>query len=168
MLSPNKRKSASLILSEASCKKMIVEAQEAGQSVVMTNGCFDLLHAGHVSYLEKSKSLGDLLIVAVNSDESVRGIKGPERPICKLADRMMLLAAMHCVDGVVSFEEDTPERLYCSLLPNILTKGGDYSVADISGGAQVIDAGGRVEIVTFVEGHSTSSIVEKIKSMNLK
>lgn len=159
----NPKNSASSVLDEASCKEMIINAQKEGLSVVMTNGCFDLLHAGHVSYLEQSKALGDLLIVAVNSDESVRRLKGPTRPICKLADRMALLAAIHCIDGVVSFDEDTPERLYCSLLPDILSKGGDYSATDVAGGECVKNNGGRVEIIAFLEGHSTSSIVEKIK-----
>ena len=141
----------------------IGSAQVRGEKVIMTNGCFDLLHPGHVAYLAEARRLGDRLVVAVNSDESVRQLKGEGRPINGLESRMTLLAALESVDWVVSFSEETPERLYCKLLPDVIVKGGDYSPEEVAGGPCVVANGGSVEILKFVEGHSTTSIVEKIK-----
>jgi D-beta-D-heptose 7-phosphate kinase/D-beta-D-heptose 1-phosphate adenosyltransferase len=139
------------------------EAKARGERVVMTNGCFDILHAGHVAYLEEAKSRGDRLLVAVNDDNSVRRLKGAGRPINPLADRMAVLAGLAAVDWVVPFSEDTPERLIGEVLPDVLVKGGDYRPEDIAGGATVIANGGTVEVLSFREGRSTTRILESIR-----
>jgi D-beta-D-heptose 7-phosphate kinase/D-beta-D-heptose 1-phosphate adenosyltransferase len=141
----------------------IQQARAAGQRVIMTNGCFDILHPGHVDYLEKARALGDMLFVAVNDDASVTRLKGEGRPVNHLPNRLRMLSALACVNGVVPFSEDTPERLYCRLLPNVLVKGGDYAASDVSGGACVTAAGGEVVILDFLAGHSTTSLIEKIQ-----
>jgi D-beta-D-heptose 7-phosphate kinase/D-beta-D-heptose 1-phosphate adenosyltransferase len=141
----------------------IQQARAAGQRVIMTNGCFDILHPGHVDYLEKARALGDMLFVAVNDDASVTRLKGEGRPVNHLANRLRMLSALACVNGVVPFSEDTPERLYCRLLPNVLVKGGDYAASDVAGGACVTAAGGEVVILDFLAGHSTTSLIEKIQ-----
>ncbi len=147
----------------------VVEACQArGESVVMTNGCFDLLHAGHVQYLEEARKLGDRLIVAVNSDASVRQLKGEQRPINPLDQRMAVLAALASVDWVVSFAEETPEQLYCHLLPDVLVKGGDYQVSEVAGGQCVIDKGGEVRILSFKDGCSTSKVIANIQKFGIK
>ncbi|MGQ0657667.1 MAG: bifunctional D-glycero-beta-D-manno-heptose-7-phosphate kinase/D-glycero-beta-D-manno-heptose 1-phosphate adenylyltransferase HldE [Chromatiales bacterium] len=145
-------------------EQMIGEAAAAhrrGERVVMTNGCFDILHAGHVRYLEQARRLGDRLIVAVNTDESVRRLKGPDRPINGLAQRMELLAALSAVDWVVSFAEDTPARLICRLGPDVLVKGGDYRPEQVAGADCVQARGGEVVIVDFIPGYSTSRIIDE-------
>lgn len=137
-------------------------ARSKGDRVVMTNGCFDLLHPGHVDYLAKAKALGDRLIVAVNDDQSVRRLKGDARPVNPLATRVKMLGALQSVDWVVVFSEDTPEALYCKLCPDILVKGGDYVGRDIAGSSSVIAAGGRVEIIEFSDGFSTTALIDRI------
>jgi D-beta-D-heptose 7-phosphate kinase / D-beta-D-heptose 1-phosphate adenosyltransferase len=144
-------------------KNAIEKAKAQGEKVVFTNGCFDILHAGHVQYLRQARMLGDKLIVAVNSDESVRQLKGETRPINPLADRMTILGALDCVDWVVPFSEETPESLICHLVPNFLVKGGDYKPKDIAGYDCVVDAGGEVLVLDFVEGRSTSATIKKIQ-----
>ena len=151
------------ILEEDELYRVIRSAQASGERVVMTNGCFDLLHTGHVSYLAEARRLGDRLVVAVNSDESVRQLKGESRPINGVEQRMTLLAALESVDWVVPFSEETPERLYCKMLPDVIVKGGDYRPEEVAGGPCVIENGGSVEILQFVDGHSTTAIVERIK-----
>lgn len=141
------------------------EAHGRGERVVMTNGCFDLLHAGHVAYLEEAKRLGDRLIVAVNSDASVRRLKGPERPITPLKDRLAVLAGLAAVDWVVPFEDDTPAALIEQVSPDVLVKGGDYEPEQIAGAEHVLAGGGDVRVLSFREGRSTSSIVEAIRRM---
>ena len=141
----------------------LAAARARGERIVMTNGCFDLLHAGHVRYLAEAAALGDRLIVAVNDDASVRRMKGSERPINPLAARMEVLAALRAVDWVVPFTEDTPRALIAQLLPDVLVKGGDYRPEDIAGGAEVIAAGGEVIVLGFVEGHSTTATVGRIR-----
>ncbi len=138
-------------------------ARASGERIVMTNGCFEILHPGHIDYLEKARALGDRLIVAVNDDASVRRLKGDARPINPLATRMRMLSALACVDWVVPFSEDTPERVYCKLLPDVLVKGGDYTEDQVAGAACVKAAGGRVQILDFLQGHSTSAVIAKIK-----
>jgi D-beta-D-heptose 7-phosphate kinase/D-beta-D-heptose 1-phosphate adenosyltransferase len=128
----------------------------------MTNGCFDILHPGHIHYLEQAKSLGDVLIVAVNSDDSVARLKGPTRPIHPLMYRMQVLAGLQSVDFVVPFSEDTPARLISVLMPDVLCKGGDYTVAGIAGSQTVLAKGGEVKILPFVAGCSTTSTIQKI------
>jgi D-beta-D-heptose 7-phosphate kinase/D-beta-D-heptose 1-phosphate adenosyltransferase len=151
------------IMDEDTLAQAIKEAQSNGETIVMTNGCFDLLHPGHVSYLKNAKLLGDRLIVAVNSDDSVSRLKGPERPINPVSHRMDVLAGLQSVDWVVPFTEDTPQRIIAKLLPNILVKGGDYAIADIAGGKEVLANGGSVKVLNFEDGCSTSNIINSIK-----
>jgi len=141
----------------------IITAEKArGKRVVFTNGCFDLLHAGHVKYLQKARSLGDLLVLGLNSDASVRRLKGEKRPLIGEEERAHILAALDCIDYVAIFDEDTPLGLITALKPHILAKGGDYT-ADGVVGKDVVEAyGGRVELVTFVDGKSTTNIIERI------
>lgn len=140
------------------------EAKAHDETVVMTNGCFDLLHPGHVKYLEQARSLGDWLVVAVNDDDSVRRLKGAGRPINPLRHRMQVLQGLGCVDWVVPFSEDTPEELIRQVQPDVLVKGGDYKAEDVAGGESVLDAGGRVEIIDFIEGYSSSGIIDRVLS----
>ena len=140
----------------------ILKSLRGRKRIVFTNGCFDLLHLGHITYLQSAKMLGDLLVVGVNSDASIRRLKGPERPIKDASQRSSILAALECVDYVVVFEEDTPQRIIGELLPDILVKGGDYQVEDVVGGEVVKQHGGQVEIIDFLPGYSTSGILKKI------
>ncbi|MGZ5008806.1 MAG: bifunctional D-glycero-beta-D-manno-heptose-7-phosphate kinase/D-glycero-beta-D-manno-heptose 1-phosphate adenylyltransferase HldE [Methylobacter sp.] len=153
------------IVSEDELARILVGAKAHDERIIMTNGCFDLLHAGHVTYLQQAKALGDRLVVAVNSDASVRQLKGETRPINGLQERMAVLAALACVDWVVSFEEETPERLYCRLLPDVIVKGGDYTSDQVAGGDCVIKAGGEVRILQFVDGQSTTAMIKKARGM---
>lgn len=150
------------IMNETTLKQAVAEAHQRGEKIVMTNGCFDILHAGHVSYLANARKLGDRLIVAVNSDASVKQLKGETRPVNPLMQRMIVLGALESVDWVVPFEEETPQRLIANILPDVLVKGGDYRPEQIAGGAEVIAAGGEVKVLNFEDGCSTSSIIKKI------
>lgn len=152
------------IVSEDELARLITRAKAHDERIIMTNGCFDLLHAGHVAYLQQAKALGDRLIVAVNSDASVKRLKGDARPINGLQERMAVLAALACVDWVVAFAEETPERLYCQLLPDVIVKGGDYSAGQVAGGDCVIKAGGEVKILQFFDGQSTTAMINKAKA----
>ena len=134
-----------------------------GEKVVMTNGCFDILHAGHVRFLNQAKSLGDRLVVAVNDDASVKRLKGHDRPINPLSRRLDVLDALDSVDWVVPFSEDTPERLICTLAPDVLVKGGDYQPDTIAGRECVKSFGGRVVVLEYNEGSSTTAIIEAIQ-----
>lgn len=150
---------------EDTLKVRLADSRTKGERIVMTNGCFDILHPGHIDYLEKARALGDRLVVAVNDDDSVRRLKGELRPVNSLHSRMRMLAALACVDWVVPFNEDTPERLICNLLPDILVKGGDYSEDEVVGGDCVKAAGGQVTIIDFLHGHSTTSLIRKIRGI---
>lgn len=143
--------------------ELLQKAKAAGEKIIMTNGCFDILHAGHVAYLATAAELGDRLIVAVNTDESVKQLKGPERPINNVMQRMAVLSALESVDWVVPFSEQTPQRLIEKLLPDVLVKGGDYEIDDIVGGQAVIDNGGEVKVLKFVDGCSTTAVIDAIK-----
>jgi D-beta-D-heptose 7-phosphate kinase/D-beta-D-heptose 1-phosphate adenosyltransferase len=154
----------SAVLGEDDLVAHVAEARSGGETVVMTNGVFDILHVGHVRYLEAAKKLGDVLIVAVNDDDSVRRLnKGPERPLNKVADRMRMLAALKCVDWVVPFTEDTPQRLIARVLPDVLVKGGDYKPEQIAGHAEVTANGGQVVVLDFHQGYSTTSLINRAK-----
>jgi D-beta-D-heptose 7-phosphate kinase / D-beta-D-heptose 1-phosphate adenosyltransferase len=157
--------------SEASCLtevqllEQIKVAKAKGEKIVMTNGCFDILHAGHITYLEQARNLGARLIVAVNDDASVKRLKGFTRPINVLTNRMRILAALGCVDWVVPFSEDTPQRLIEAVLPDVLVKGGDYTVSQVAGSDAVLANGGEVKMLDFVDGLSTSKLLEKLKQL---
>jgi len=153
------------ILTQEQAQKIIKKSQDLDEKIVFTNGCFDLLHSGHLTYLKEAKDLGDRLIVAVNSDRSIQKLKGPSRPIIPLEERMEMLAALSCVDWVVSFDEDTPEKLLAELQPDILVKGGDYSSKEQIVGHQIVEAyGGEVKLLSLKPGFSTSNIIKKIKA----
>ena len=141
----------------------VAAAHADGERIVMTNGCFDILHEGHVAYLEQARRLGDRLIVAVNDDASVRRLKGNERPVNALARRMAVLAGLASVDWVVPFSEDTPERLIRAVGPDVLVKGGDYRPEEIAGGASVRAAGGEVRVLPYIDGHSTTGTIARIR-----
>jgi len=134
------------------------------QRIVFTNGCFDLLHAGHVTYLEAAKKRGDKLILGLNTDRSVSAIKGPTRPVVSENDRARVLAALESVDAVILFDEDTPLNLINAIQPNIIAKGSDYSADQVVGGKEVLSWGGEIALIDLVEGRSTSNIIKKMNS----
>ncbi|MEG0278258.1 MAG: bifunctional D-glycero-beta-D-manno-heptose-7-phosphate kinase/D-glycero-beta-D-manno-heptose 1-phosphate adenylyltransferase HldE [Morganella sp. (in: enterobacteria)] len=150
------------VMTESELHQAVVAARQRGEKVVMTNGCFDILHAGHVSYLANARKLGDRLIVAVNSDASTKRLKGESRPVNPLDQRMIVLGALGAVDWVVPFEEDTPQRLIAAVLPDILVKGGDYRPEEIAGSEEVWAAGGEVKVLNFEDGISTTNIINAI------
>ena len=152
------------VLNREEASKLIEELKKQGEKVVFTNGCFDILHVGHMTYLEEAKEFGDYLFVGVNSDESVKRLKGPTRPINSEDDRAELLAGLKAVDYTVIFTEDTPVELIGELKPSIHVKGGDYKKEDLPETKVVESYGGRVEIVSLVEGKSTSNVVKKIQN----
>ena len=134
------------------------------ERVVFTNGCFDILHRGHVEYLYAARTLGDRLVIGVNTDDSVARLKGPSRPIVPLDDRLYVLAGLGCVDAVTPFDEDTPRALIADLLPDVLVKGGDYEPDQVVGAREVRAAGGEVVILPFVEGRSTTGIIRRLQN----
>ncbi|HEX3384247.1 MAG TPA: D-glycero-beta-D-manno-heptose 1-phosphate adenylyltransferase [Mucilaginibacter sp.] len=144
-------------------KARIAGWQQEGKKVVFTNGVFDLLHIGHITYLAKASELGDKLIIGLNSDSSVKRIKGDDRPVNDQNSRAALLAALFFVDGIVLFEENTPLNLITALMPDILVKGADYAIENIVGGKEVVANGGEVKTIDFVEGYSSTSIINKIR-----
>ncbi|MEM9916662.1 MAG: D-glycero-beta-D-manno-heptose 1-phosphate adenylyltransferase [Bacteroidota bacterium] len=139
--------------------------QKSGEKVVFTNGCYDILHVGHAQLLANARALGDRLLVAVNTDASVRRLKGSERPINEVESRQILLASLQSVDAVVSFEEDTPLKLILHLQPDCLVKGGDWALDQIVGAKEVRSSGGEVYSLPFLEGYSTTDVIEKIKNL---
>ncbi|MDE4032494.1 bifunctional D-glycero-beta-D-manno-heptose-7-phosphate kinase/D-glycero-beta-D-manno-heptose 1-phosphate adenylyltransferase HldE [Glaesserella parasuis] len=153
------------IVSEDELKAIVKQSKTRGEKIVMTNGCFDILHPGHISYLENARKLGDRLIVAVNTDESVKRLKGESRPINDLDARMAVLAGLASVDWVVPFGEDTPQRLIGEILPDLLVKGGDYKPEEIAGSQEVWANGGEVRVLNFENGCSTTNVIKKIRSL---
>ena len=152
------------LLTEEKLVTAVADARAHGEKIVMTNGCFDILHAGHVQYLEQAKELGHRLIVAINDDASVRRLKGNARPINTLQQRVAVIAALRAVDWVVAFSEDTPERLILRISPDVLTKGADYKISEIAGADYVISQGGQVKLLALKPGCSTTAVIEKIYS----
>ena len=147
-------------------KGIAAEARTAGKKVVFTNGCFDLLHPGHIHVLREAKACGDLLIAAINSDKSVKQIKGSTRPVLPQSDRSELLAALEMVDYVVLFDEPNPYELISAIRPDVLVKGGDWSSDRIVGAEVVEKAGGRVAVIPYIKGFSTTQIIERIKNLD--
>jgi len=160
---PWRLKSAGKVTSLDHLLRCAAARRAGGQKMVFTNGCFDILHAGHVSYLERARSFGDFLVVGLNSDASVRSIKGPERPINPEHERARVLAALQCVDYVVLFHEETPLRLIDALSPDVLVKGADWKEDEIVGASLVKDRGGRVERIAFEMDTSTTAIIERVR-----
>lgn len=162
-MNTDKIHTADKVMPLAKLQETVKHWKKEGKKIVFTNGCFDIVHLGHIDYLEKARAKGDKLIVGVNTDASIKRIKGEKRPIVPEQARARLIAALEFVDGVVLFEEDTPLWLIESLNPDILTKGNDYQVQNIVGADFVLRNGGSVETLELVEGFSTSLIIEKIK-----
>ncbi|MDP3804658.1 MAG: D-glycero-beta-D-manno-heptose 1-phosphate adenylyltransferase [Candidatus Omnitrophota bacterium] len=159
----SRQPSAKKIKNLTDLAKILKRLKSAGKKIVFTNGCFDILHVGHVTYLEKARSLGDILVVGLNSDRSVREIKGRGRPINKERDRAKILAGLSFVDYVTIFDEETPEELIRRLEPGVLVKGGDWDISDIVGGNFVRSISGRVVTIPFVNGYSTTDLINKLK-----
>ena len=141
---------------------IIKKIKSEGKKIVFTNGCFDLLHVGHIKYLSQAKDLGDILIIGLNSDKSVEKLKGNNRPLNSFEDRAKLLAALKSVDLVIMFEEQTPENLIKEIIPDVLVKGGDYDIEEIVGYQTVIDNGGQVKTLSFYDGYSSTNYIDKI------
>ncbi|MDD4067991.1 MAG: D-glycero-beta-D-manno-heptose 1-phosphate adenylyltransferase [Bacteroidales bacterium] len=154
------------IISFDNIQKQVLKWREENKKIVFTNGCFDIIHRGHVDYLSKAKDLGDILIIGLNTDQSVRNIKGNTRPIQDENSRAIILASMQFVDAIVFFSEPTPYTLIKEIQPDILVKGADYKKEDIIGYDIVSQRGGKVETIEFIEGYSTSNIERKIKNTN--
>ena len=154
------------IIPNKELKELVKEAKNDSKKIVFTNGCFDLLHPGHITYLKEAKKLGDRLIVALNTDNSVRRLKGSKRPINNLRQRAVQISALGCVDWVTSFSEDTPLKLIQQLEPDVLVKGQDYKVKDIVGSKEVLSKGGQVKTIKLVKGFSTSNLIKKIKDLD--
>jgi len=144
--------------------KKVKEWKTTGDRIVFTNGCFDLIHPGHVDYLNRARDLGDRLVIGVNTDASVSDLKGPHRPIQHESGRMQVLASLACTDGLVLFSEETPKRLIEEVMPDVLVKGGDYTIETIVGAREVMANGGKVQVISFLEGYSTSALEKKIKA----
>ncbi|MDT3739438.1 MAG: D-glycero-beta-D-manno-heptose 1-phosphate adenylyltransferase [Candidatus Kapabacteria bacterium] len=152
-----------MLISRQTLAELCREAKSEGKTIVFTNGCFDIIHAGHIAYLNDSKKLGDILVIGLNSDDSVKRLKGPSRPYNNINDRAVVLSALKPVDYVSVFEEDTPLELITAILPDILTKGGDYNPDNIVGADIVRAGGGKVVVINYVEGKSTTLIIDKLK-----
>ncbi|BDD07676.1 hypothetical protein FUAX_01080 [Fulvitalea axinellae] len=159
----SKTNTPSKIHNRENAKQTVASWKENGERVVFSNGCFDLVHLGHVDYLEKARNLGDRLIVGLNTDASVKRLKGEERPINNELTRSRIMAAFEFVDAVVLFDEDTPLELITALMPDVLVKGNDYTVDTIVGAKEVLANGGSVETVELVAGYSSTNVIEKIK-----
>ncbi len=142
---------------------LLKQLRAENKTIVTTNGCFDILHVGHVRYLQKTKTFADVLVVCLNSDVSVKKIKGPDRPVNNENDRAEILCALSCVDYVVLFDESSPENLLCEIKPDVHTKGADYTIETLPEAKAIMAAGGRIEFISFVEGKSTTSIIEKMR-----
>jgi len=165
-MSPTRIPAKSKIFNRQELVEQISRWKNNGEKIVFTNGCFDILHAGHILYLEAAAAYGDRLIIGVNDDDSVRRLKGETRPINILESRLYLLASLSCVDAVVSFSEDTPLHLINLLHPDILAKGGDYTPETIVGAKEVMGWGGSVEVIPFVDGFSTTRLENKILELH--
>lgn len=165
-MSPNRIRAQSKIFDQPGMAEQIASWRQNGERIVFTNGCFDILHAGHIRYLESAAACGDRLVIGVNDDASVRKLKGETRPINILDSRLYLLASLSCVDGVVPFSEDTPLSLITLLHPDVLAKGGDYTPETIVGAAEVTGWGGKVEVIPFVDGFSTTRLENKILDLH--
>ena len=154
-----------IITDEVSLKRHCSVWHSMGKKIVFTNGCFDILHHGHLDLLAKAANHGNILLVGLNTDDSVKRLKGPERPLNHEKDRAFQMASLLCVDAVCFFNEDTPEQLIKTVRPDVLVKGGDYTIDTIVGAQHVLSYGGKVEIIPFVQGYSTSSLIDRIKKL---
>jgi rfaE bifunctional protein nucleotidyltransferase chain/domain len=153
------------VLDSNSIAQTVDKINDQGKTIVFTNGCFDILHPGHIAYLEKARQLGDVLIIGINSDQSIQRIKGETRPINNFHFRSTMVAALESVSFVIEFDQDTPLELIKQIKPSILVKGDDYEIDDIVGGGFIKSIGGKVQTISFLEGYSTSSIISKIQRL---
>lgn len=151
------------LLSYQEIQNKVAQWRLLGKTIAFTNGCFDILHAGHIASLSEAAKVADILVVGLNADSSVKGLKGPDRPVNNEQSRALLLAALSMVDAVVIFSDPTPLELIKLIMPDFLVKGGDYKIEDIAGSREVLEAGGKVLINPILEGFSTSSLIEKLK-----
>ena len=147
-------------------KSLVTSVRDRKKTIVFTNGCFDIIHPGHIFILEQAKAKGDILIVGLNSDFSIKNFKSSDRPICNQDDRAYVLAALTCVDHIIIFDEDTPEKLIIDITPDILVKGKDYEGKEIAGSKHIIDNDKKIELVDIIEGKSTSNIIKNIQKTN--
>jgi len=152
------------ILTKEQLEVQIQEWNLEGKKIVFTNGCFDIIHPGHIAYLSEAASLGDVLVIGVNTDQSVKKLKGENRPVNDEFSRSQLLAAMFFVDAVVFFNEDTPIDLINAVRPDVLVKGGDYTIDSIVGAKETLDRDGEVKVLSFLPGYSSTAVIEKIKN----
>ena len=159
-------KNPKIITDKVELNSLVMSARGRKEIIVFTNGCFDIIHPGHVFILEQAKAKGDILIVGLNSDSSIKNFKSSDRPICNQDDRAYVLAALTCVDHIIIFNEDTPEKLIIDITPDILVKGKDYEGKEIAGSKHMIDNDKKVELVDIIEGKSTSYIIKNIKKTN--
>ena len=159
-------KNSKIISNKVELHSLVTSARDRKEIIVFTNGCFDIIHPGHVYILEQAKAKGDILIVGLNSDSSIKNFKSSDRPICNQDDRAYVLAALTCVDHIIIFDEDTPEKLIIDITPDILVKGKDYEGKEIAGSKHMIDNDRKIELVDIIEGKSTSHIVNNIKKTN--
>ena len=155
-----------IINSNDELKSLVTSARNRKKTIVFTNGCFDIIHPGHVFILEQAKSKGDILIVGLNSDSSIKSFKSTDRPVCNQDDRAYVLSALTCVDHIIIFDEDTPEKLIIDITPDILVKGKDYEGKEIAGSKHMIDNDKKIELVDIIEGKSTSNIIKNIQKTN--
>lgn len=151
------------VIKKDEIKTLITELRQKNKKIVFTNGCFDILHLGHAKYLKNSSKFGDILIIGVNSDSSVKKLKGPTRPINPENDRAELLCELSCVDYTIIFDENSPVNLIKEIKPHVYTKGADYTISTLPEAPYVLEYGGRVEFIEFVEGKSTTNVIEKMK-----
>ena len=155
-----------IITDKAKLKSLVISARDRKETIVFTNGCFDIIHPGHVFILEQAKAKGDILIVGLNSDSSIKNFKSPDRPICNQDDRAYILAAFSCVDHIIIFDEDTPEKLIIDITPDVLVKGKDYQGKEIAGSKYMLDNNKKIVLVDIIDGKSTSNIISNIKKIN--
>ncbi len=156
----------SKILNKEAALKQVQDWQSEGKKIVFTNGCFDIVHLGHIDYLEKARNLGDKLVLGLNTDASVKRLKGESRPVVNEYARARMMSAFEFVDTVILFDEPTPQELIETICPNVLVKGDDYSIANIVGADFVMAKGGEVKTISLVNGYSTSAIIKKIKDLD--
>ena len=159
-------KNPKIITDKVELNSLVMSARGRKEIIVFTNGCFDIIHPGHVFILEQAKAKGDILIVGLNSDSSIKNFKSSDRPICNQDDRAYILAAFSCVDYIIIFDEDTPEKLIIDITPDILVKGKDYEGKEIAGSKHMSDNNKKIELVDIIDGKSTSKIIDNIQKVN--
>ena len=159
-------KNPKIITDKVELNSLVMSARGRNEIIVFTNGCFDIIHPGHIFILEQAKAKGDILIVGLNSDSSIKNFKSSDRPICNQDDRAYVLSALTCVDHIIIFDEDTPEKLIIDITPDILVKGKDYEGKEIAGSKHMIDNNKKIELVDIIEGKSTSHIIKNIQKTN--